>query len=143
LATARPKFRMTRQRKVILDHLRTVTSHPTAEDVYHQVRHRVPRISLATVYRNLVFLSETGMIRKLDLAGEPMRFDGETANHYHVRCLRCGKVEDLPIEPFDIVERTCAQASNYQIVSHRLEFLGLCPQCKQHSEPEVASASSN
>ena len=46
-------LRMTRQRQVIIDELRSVTSHPTADDVYDMVRRRLPNVSLGTVYRNL------------------------------------------------------------------------------------------
>ena len=71
-------LRMTRQRKVILEIMKNVTSHPTADQVHQMVRKTLPHVSLATVYRNLEILSEHGMIQKLELAGAQRRFDGKT-----------------------------------------------------------------
>ncbi|HKI82610.1 MAG TPA: transcriptional repressor, partial [Pseudodesulfovibrio sp.] len=58
-------FRLSKQRKVILEELRKVKSHPTADEVYDMVRKIIPRISLGTVYRNLEFLSSKGLVLKL------------------------------------------------------------------------------
>ena len=84
---------MTRQRRVILQELQKVTTHPTADQVYDMVRKKLPRISLATVYRNLDLLAQDGLISKLD-GGAQLRFDGNPADHYHIRCTRCQRVDD-------------------------------------------------
>lgn len=128
------EFRLTRQRKIILDELRSVTSHPTASEIYDMVRRRLPRISLGTVYRNLELLCEHGLIRKLELVGTQRRFDRITKNHYHVRCLRCGQVDDAPVEPVAALENKLRAVSDYEIVGHRLEFVGLCPKCKRNQK---------
>ena len=75
---AQPQTRMTRQRAVILEELRKVKTHPTADELYSIVRERLPRISLGTVYRNLDFLTESKEILKLESAGSIRRFDGDT-----------------------------------------------------------------
>jgi Fur family transcriptional regulator, ferric uptake regulator len=121
--------RTTRQRQVILEELRKVTSHPTAIGVYEAVRRRLPRISLGTVYRNLDLLSEAGLIRKLELGGGEARFDGNAEPHDHVRCVRCGRVDDLAGPPLDLLGGR-ANDLGYRILGHRLEFLGICPQCQ-------------
>jgi Fur family ferric uptake transcriptional regulator len=123
--------RMTRQRQIILEELRSTRSHPTADEVYAMVRQRLPRISMGTVYRNLELLEENGVIHRLETSGGPMRFDGDTADHYHIRCLGCHKVADIPIKPFAQLEQGCEHATDYQVVGHRLEFVGLCPQCRE------------
>ena len=125
------KFRMTNQRRVIIEELKKVTSHPTADEVYQMVRQRLPRIRLGTVYRNLGILSECGMIQKLELGGTQKRFDGNTQNHYHIRCIDCGWVEDVPVEPLATLEKALRGVGDYEIIGHRLEFIGLCPQCKR------------
>jgi Fur family ferric uptake transcriptional regulator len=122
---------MTRQRRTILEELRKVNSHPPADEVYKLVRRRLPRISLGTVYRNLETLSGRGLIRKLELGGSQRRFDGHIKNHYHVRCVRCGDVEDVPVEPVAELEGLLHGVSDYKVIGHRLEFVGLCPQCKK------------
>jgi Fur family ferric uptake transcriptional regulator len=124
------KLRMTRQRRMILEEVRKAKSHPTAYEVYKKVQDWLPRISLGTVYRNLEILSESGMVQKLDWGGGQRRFDGETQNHYHIRCVRCGRVDDVPIKPVASLEETLRTRTEYEVIGHRLEFLGLCPQCK-------------
>jgi len=125
---------ITQQRKVILEELKKLSSHPTADEVYDRARRRLPRISLGTVYRNLEILSGCGMIRKLELGGTQKRFDGRVENHYHVRCIRCGCIGDVPMEPLTTIENAIRGASNYEIIGSRLEFIGECPQCKKKAQ---------
>jgi len=125
---------MTRQRKVILEELRKVNTHPSADEIYEMVRKRLPRISLGTVYRNLEILSELGEIQKLELGGDLKRFDRKPNKHYHIRCMNCGRVDDAPIAPLNQVEDELYGATVYTIIGHRLEFEGLCPQCSKTSE---------
>ena len=125
------KFRMTPQREVILQEIERADSHPTADQVYAMVRKRLPRISLGTVYRNLEVLSQLGMIRKVEVGGSQKRFDYKTENHYHARCLGCGRVDDLPIEPETSMEEAIESLVDYQIVGHQLEFIGLCFDCRK------------
>jgi len=129
------KFRITRQRQVILEELRKVTTHPTADEVCQMVRLRMPRISLGTVYRNLEILSDYGLVQKLELAGTQRRFDGNTDVHYHVRCNECSRVEDLPAPPFTIPDAAIQEMTRFEITGHRVEFYGLCPACKSANEP--------
>jgi Fur family ferric uptake transcriptional regulator len=128
------KFMMTRQRRVILEELRKLESHPTADEVYELARRRMPRISLGTVYRNLEILSDCGMIQKLELGGTQKRFDANVRNHYHVRCMRCGCIEDIPMEPLTTVENDVRAVSDYEIIGSHLEFIGVCPQCKKTAQ---------
>jgi Fe2+ or Zn2+ uptake regulation protein len=126
------KYRTTHQRRVILEEIRKVNTHPTADEVYEMVRKRLPRISLGTVYRNLEFLSTCGLIQKIGPVSSQMRFDGDPRNHYHIRCIHCGTVEDAPIEIVDTIEQDIREASDYTILAHRLEFIGVCPACKKN-----------
>lgn len=123
------RLRMTKQRKVILEELRRVTSHPTAGDLCDMVRRRLPKISLGTVYRNLEILSRQGIITKLDIAGHEMRFDGNVDQHYHLRCRACGRVDDLFMEPLAGLDETAERLSGYEVYGHSLEFVGVCPEC--------------
>ena len=124
------KLRMTHQRQVILDEIRKVNTHPTADEVYELVRKRLPRISLGTVYRNLEILSARGLIKRIGPASQQMRFDGVTKDHYHLRCISCGRVEDAPMISVGDLEDAVRNQSDYSIMGHRLEFLGICPECR-------------
>jgi Fur family transcriptional regulator, ferric uptake regulator len=123
--------RSTKQRQVILEEIRNTFSHPTADEVYELVRSRLPRISLGTVYRNLESLAAQGLIQKLDSGGTQRRFDGNPGPHYHIRCMGCGKVDDIPGEADQNLDHVIRTRSDYEIWGHQLEFRGLCPQCQQ------------
>lgn len=124
-------MRLTTQRQIILEELLKVTSHPTANEVYDMVRKRLPRIGLGTVYRNLELMAETGMILKLEVGGTQKRFDATIQPHYHVRCLECGKVDDIDIPVQENINAIAAQACQYQILGHHIEFTGHCRDCGQ------------
>ena len=134
---ADPRFqRNTRQRQVILEELRRLESHPTAVALHTVVRRRLPKISLGTVYRNLDLLARTGVIQKLELAGAETRFDGNVARHDHLRCVRCGRVDDVSAAPLDLPGGKTDDWGGYEILGHRLEYYGVCPQCAGREEPE-------
>lgn len=121
---------MTRQRDVILQAVRSTMDHPTAGWVYRQARRRLPRISLGTVYRNLKRLTEEGLIREVQIAGQITRFDANTGRHYHIRCLACGRVNDLPVSVDRRLEEEAGRAMNYRVLGHQVEVLGVCPLCE-------------
>ena len=139
--------RSTRQRRMILEELAKVTCHPSADEVYEMVRRRLPRVSLGTVYRNLELLSEAGLILKLAPGGSQMRFDADTRPHYHIRCTRCGHVDDLAVSGVSEddpemrgavrslakMQRLLAKCSKYDIIGYNLEFAGLCPSCNDRN----------
>ena len=131
--TSKPPRRMTQQRRTILEELGKLTCHPTADEIYRLVRHRLPKISIATVYRNLEILSEEGLVWKMDVAGAQRRFDATTANHYHIRCDACGRVDDVHMEPISAIENTAEKISGYQVLTHRVEFAGICPDCAENN----------
>jgi len=126
------EIRLTRQRKVILEELKKMKSHPTADELYEVVRNRLPRISLGTVYRNLEFLSQRGMIKKIEVMGKRMRFDGETKEHAHVRCAVCGRIIDLTdIRNLGALTREISRKTGFEVFSNEAEFLGICPDCRK------------
>jgi Fur family ferric uptake transcriptional regulator len=127
---------MTRQRMVILEELRNVDTHPSADEVYAMVRKRLPRVSLGTIYRNLEILSKSGEIRRIDSGGNLKRFDGKADDHYHIRCLRCDRLVDAFIELGLDIDKQLKGATDFLVSGHRLEFVGLCPHCRpQPAEP--------
>jgi len=123
--------RMTRQRRVMLEELRDAEDHPSAQQLYDRVRVRLPKVSLGTVYRNLEVLSASGVIRKLELGCSQRRYDGDTEVHYHICCIRCGRIEDAPVPLFTNLEAALRAVSSYMVVGHRLEFTGICPDCRR------------
>src|SRR2546426_8740450 len=88
-------LRLTRPRRLILDVVRATDAHPTAVFVYQRVRRRLPRVSLATVYRKLRMLAAEGFLAERTDAGG-LRFDGNTGPHDHFTCLSSGRIYDVP-----------------------------------------------
>jgi Fur family ferric uptake transcriptional regulator len=129
------EFRVTRQRQFILEEIERAGTHPTADEVHEMVRRRLPHISLSTIYRNLGILSRCGMIRKLEPRGGQNRYDATKEEHYHVHCISCGKVDDVPIQKAIDIRDSFRYAGDYEILGHRLEVFGLCPQCKSQAPP--------
>jgi Fur family ferric uptake transcriptional regulator len=125
---------MTRQRQAILEALKELPSHPTAEEVYNLVKKRLPRISLGTVYRNLDALVADGVVRKIDTAGAQRKFDTKQEPHYHVRCIRCGAVDDVSVKQTPSFEDMVLNRNGYEIRGFLLEFTGLCSECLKASE---------
>jgi Fur family transcriptional regulator, peroxide stress response regulator len=130
-ALAAAGWRLTRQRAIVFEYLRATDDHATAEQVYQAGRRRLPNISLATVYKALEALVDAQLAHKLSDANGPARYDCRSHAHYHFRCLKTGKLCDLPT-PFDshlldkldpnLVESLHRQG--FHVTGHRLELLG-------------------
>ena len=122
-------IRMTPQRKMILEVLNKSHGHPTASEVYQSVRRIAPRISLGTVYRNLDLLSTCGLVRKIEGMGTQKRFDCKLEKHHHIRCMQCGRVDDVEVSSDNQFEETLRQRTKYRITGYRVDLEGICPQC--------------
>jgi Fe2+ or Zn2+ uptake regulation protein len=124
-------LRITNQRTIIFEELRKSKQHMTADELYGIVRKKIPKISLATVYRNLEVLSETGMIAKLEVSGRQKCFDSEVCNHDHVFCVQCHRVDNVILKSEGEDCPSHGTVKGYTITGRRLEFIGLCPRCQQ------------
>ena len=120
--------RLTRQRKLILEELSKVNSHPTADELYQIVRQRMPSISLGTVYRNLDFLAEQGQIAKIEYTGAQMRFDASLEFHQHVRCVECGAIGDV-FSGAQTPDLSHVDVPGFVVTAARVEFEGVCDKC--------------
>lgn len=126
--------RRTSQREIILQELQKSRQHLTADQLFRVVRKKMPRISLATVYRNLELLSETGLIAKLEVSGRQRRFDSEVVGHDHVTCVQCHRVENVLLEGMKEDCPSHGVVDGYTIKGRRLEFFGLCPRCQKKNK---------
>jgi len=122
---------LTPQRAAVFHYLSEVEHHPTAEEVFFAVKPKLPRISLATVYKNLEALVKCGVVSKLTYGDASARYDIRTDHHYHTRCLECGKVCDLDAhEGAEFLKRIKPQAG-FEVKDYRLELLGYCRECRR------------
>ncbi len=125
-------MRITKQRKVILEQLKKHKDHPGADVIYSEVRKIMPKISLGTVYRNLEKLAESGSILKIESGTGHNRFDPTAEPHPHFRCLKCGKVEDIPLDiNLPSLPETEEWVSERQISGATLEYYGRCSECRR------------
>ena len=124
------KSRNTRQRAVILDILRETHAHPTAEMIYKEARRVIPNISLGTVYRNLGFLRDQGLVREIRPSdGGSSRFEGVHTPHAHFHCLGCNGLMDIPLPSGLESTRWPDDAKISAVSSVDLHVIGSCSEC--------------
>ena len=121
--------RNSKQRQQVLEAVKSVSCHPTAEQIFQMVRQTNPTISLGTVYRNLNLLAEMGEIMKLDLGCESDHFDGTTQEHGHLVCTRCGAIEDLPCDLSTSIRYLLTRQLDREMDTIYLTVTGLCKNC--------------
>jgi len=120
----------TRQRAAVFDYLRQVDHHPTAEEVFIAVKREAPKISLATVYKNLEALVACGAASKLTYGDSAARYEIRTDHHYHSRCLKCGRITDVAPAAGGQLLQLIKAPSGFKIEDYRVELLGHCKNCK-------------
>jgi Fur family peroxide stress response transcriptional regulator len=122
-------IRATPQRIALLHLLEGNKTHPSAEEVYEQVKKNYPFISRATVYNNLEIFARKGIIKEITIDDKRRRFDPDTKPHHHFFCEKCEKVFDIPFEeiPLEIPE----EIKEFGILSYSLELCGVCANCKR------------
>ena len=135
-----PIRRNTIQRTLVLEAVNELKSHATAEEIYQTVHEKHPNISRGTVYRNLNQLAESGDIRKLEVPGGADRFDHRCHDHYHVRCVVCGRVFDVEMPYLEGLEQKITDAHGFTFCGHDLMFRGTCPACAKAKEDGMTGA---
>jgi len=123
------KKRCTVQRSLVLETVKELRGHVTAEEVYNSIANQYPNISKGTVYRNLNFLSDAGEIRKVEIPNAADRFDYQCHNHYHAICVKCGKVFDVEMKFIADLEKNIKETHGFQFIGHDVIFKGICRDC--------------
>lgn len=120
-------LKLTPQRLAILGFLDGNTSHPSAEDVYQQVKKKFPTMSFATVYNTLEALRNRGGLLELTIDPGRKRYDPNTEHHHHLICLKCKKIVDVQAEFKTSVPEE--QKKGFEVIGNHVEFYGVCPEC--------------
>jgi len=115
------------QRLAILDYIASTKSHPTADQLYVELKKSMPTLSRMTVYNTLNLLADVGAIVTLDVDNRNRRFDANNSLHAHFICTKCGKVSDLVIESPDSIERNIPKDARIDYI--KLFYLGICNNC--------------
>lgn len=122
--------RNTVQRAIVLDTVRKLQCHATADEVYAEIIKTCPSISRATVYRNLQQLCELGEIKKREIPSSPDRYDHILSDHYHARCTLCGKVLDVDMDYQQELLTQVKNSHGFALTGHDIIFRGICPDCQ-------------
>ena len=126
------KYRKSRIRLEILDYLQQTDTHPTAEEIYLEIRRNHPSASYATVYRNLNILVDQGEVKRIEFSRSKDRFDARLHFHAHFLCDACGALFDIP---FDIEKRTrdIEVRTGHRMNNCSVEYHGICAACLRKS----------
>ena len=121
---------MTKNAEYILEIINNSKNHPTAEQVFLLLKEKNEKAVLATVYNNLAWLYENGLIRKISAEGNPDRYD-RTERHDHLICRCCGRITDVMLG--DLTAELQAQLG-IQMLSYDLRISYVCPDCRKNSD---------
>ena len=118
-----------------MDYLASTDSHPTARQVFAEIKTNFPQLSLATVYNTLGTLVRMGLIRVLEFETMDNRHETNLAPHINLICTGCGRIQDLaaglPICPDEVREKL-----GFEVRDHRLEYYGLCAECRERGDTQ-------
>jgi Fe2+ or Zn2+ uptake regulation protein len=121
--------RQTEQRKAVFEALMSRADHPSAVEVFLQVKTRVPSISLATVYNCLEALAASGQVRMVNHDREPSRYCANLSEHAHLFCSLCGSVTDLPVYNPMPPDQIWQLPEGVTIAEQEVSFRGTCAHC--------------
>jgi Fur family peroxide stress response transcriptional regulator len=124
-------YRLTPQRMAVLKILAHSDGHPSVDKIYEQVRDSFPMTSLGTVYKTITLLKDMGEVLELGFSDDSNRYDGNKPYpHPHLICIKCKNIIDPDINTLESLPSVVAQKYGYQILGHRLDFYGICPECQ-------------
>jgi Fur family peroxide stress response transcriptional regulator len=116
----------------VLKILAASQGHPSVEQIYNQVKSDFPMTSLGTIYKTVGLLKEMGEVLELGFSDDGNRYDGNKPYpHPHLVCIKCKSILDPEIPTLAILPQEVGAKTGYQIVSHRLDFYGICPRCQE------------
>lgn len=121
---------LTEQRAAVFGYLSSVDHHPTADEVFMAVREKLPKISLATVYKNLEALVACAAASKLTYGDAAARYEARRDHHYHTRCLKCGSLADLEPAASEQLIALLKPPRGFKVEDYRIELLGVCRNCR-------------
>ncbi|XJS09990.1 Fur family transcriptional regulator [Aerococcaceae bacterium WGS1372] len=124
-------MRITEGRKAILQLLMDSNDHPTAEEIYHELKPKFDNLSLATIYNNLNFFVSEGLVYEMKFSNVSSRYDYLGHSHYHIICRNCGKIADFHGEDLDELYKSAAEQTDYLVQFDKLELYGICPTCQK------------
>lgn len=120
------KLKITFQRLIVLRYLDENCTHPTADQIYSNLKTNNPSLSKTTVYNTLDALQKHGIIQAITISGSELRYDIFNGMHHHFYCKKCGKIVDIDI--------SCPNVEKMKEFGHKVEEIhgyikGICKEC--------------
>ncbi|MGI2336044.1 MAG: Fur family transcriptional regulator [Dehalogenimonas sp.] len=122
-------YRLTPQRRVILDILHSGDAHLTADAIYEQVKSKVAGVNRSTVYRTLELMESLGLVIKAELHGAHVYHHSEEGHHHHLKCRKCGQVVELPEESLSLLRQDLLETQGFAADLNHHVITGLCRGC--------------
>jgi Fur family peroxide stress response transcriptional regulator len=129
----REGLKATAQRIEISRILNESRTHPSAEEVYREVKKKFPTISPATVYKTIRVLKKAGKVRELAFYDKKTRFNGNMQPHIHLICLRCNRIEDVIDRKVKDSLQHFSDKLSFKIEGERIDLYGICRECQAQS----------
>ncbi len=133
-------YKITPQRRIILEILSNSDRHLTAEEIGQEVRKTEPSISLATVYRNLNLLADLQIVSRLNIHDGPVRYELHGGHNHHLVCMDCGVAVKLGVCPMQGEVKRVAEEKGFEVSSHHFEVLGYCRECSLKRKLQQANS---
>jgi len=122
-------LKLTKQRQEILDLIQDSSGHMTADQIHSKLKEQNVTIGIATVYRNLNVLYDEKLINRVRHPELGYIYDKNVHDHYHFRCVRCNKIQDVSIGYQDQLHKIVEKELNCQVNTHDINFEGICREC--------------
>jgi len=127
--------RFTRQRRLLLDIIRGGGGHLDADEIYRRARDHDPKLSLSTVYRNLSFFARLGLVEERHFDEAHHHYEVRTSSeHYHLRCLGCGKVREFESNLTEHIKEDAARHTGFRVTGGEFHLVGYCQDCTSARE---------
>ncbi len=125
-------LKITKQRRAVLEAFLGSDEHVSAEDLYKIVSVKEPKIGLATVYRTLALLTESGLAAELDFGDGQKRYERnyELGHHDHMICTQCGKIIEFHNSLIEKLQEDVAREHGFEMTTHKLDMFGICQDCR-------------
>lgn len=125
-------FKLTQQRRAIIDVLRSDSCPHTAFEIFSLVSNKHSGINFSTIYRNLELLMRLGIVEKLNISDGCCHFKLAGEKHlHHAICNKCGEIKEIDICPFsDLMEKARLEEIDFEPMEHKFEIYGLCSKCR-------------
>ncbi|HEX7321195.1 MAG TPA: transcriptional repressor [bacterium] len=127
-------LRITPQRIAIYKKLSASDKHPSATEIYRQIKNKFPSVSLGTVNSTLITFTKIGLARIVEASGDPKRFDPDTKPHHHFRCLKCSRIIDFYNTAYDNIKVPEEIAEKCFVSRKKVYLEGLCDRCRNKAK---------